>query len=526
MIPRLKFFIILTLTLPFACCFSQVKDKSWLLVDGIVFEKLSSPDKEQLGSFLKAYHSSQTDSVKLQLLEEFIEACLNETIWPKYNLLMLQMCENKQDRLHLIYKATAIHNIGFEAQHKGQIQKAIEYFNASLEIEKKLGSKSDIASSYLNLAYIFEKQGNVEKAISYLSESLKLYEELDNKKGIARSLNNMAVIYDEQHDAQKAFEYHNRSLKISEALSRSDNKNDAIAAKRDIAFTLINMANLNDFKIAVKNNRPRFLSTDLAIVYTKRALSILSEIGDKPGLAGAYVSMGSLYNQCDSIEQSFKCLNKAAELYKEADETQGIANATYLLGNMYYKTKDDVRAKEMALRSFAMAKELGFPENIRNASGLLYSIYKRNNEPGKALEMYEMFVRMRDSLSNENTRKASLKQQYKYDYEKKETELKAKALVETEKAAAIASEEKARKNLIIAVVGAGLLIVLIFSIFLYNRFRITQKQKGIIEEQKLLVDIKNKEIVDSINYAKRIQKAHLPTDKYVAKSLDRLSKKS
>src|ERR1700752_4293569 len=59
---------------------------------------------------------------------------------------------------------------------------------------------------------------------------------------------------------------------------------------------------------------------------------------------------------------------------------------------------------------------------------------------------------------------------------------------------------------------------MIFSFFLYRRFKITQKQKTVIEEQKALVEIKNKEveekqheIIDSITYAKRLQQAILPS---------------
>jgi serine phosphatase RsbU (regulator of sigma subunit) len=56
----------------------------------------------------------------------------------------------------------------------------------------------------------------------------------------------------------------------------------------------------------------------------------------------------------------------------------------------------------------------------------------------------------------------------------------------------------------------GLIMVLGFGIFVYNRLQITRKQKVVIEEQKGMVEEKNQEILDSINYAKRIQTAILP----------------
>jgi serine phosphatase RsbU (regulator of sigma subunit) len=73
---------------------------------------------------------------------------------------------------------------------------------------------------------------------------------------------------------------------------------------------------------------------------------------------------------------------------------------------------------------------------------------------------------------------------------------------------------------------AGLLLVLVFAGFIFRSLRITRKQKHIIElqkgevqKQKELVDVHQKEIIDSINYAKRLQEAILPTDSYVKQYL-------
>ncbi len=72
---------------------------------------------------------------------------------------------------------------------------------------------------------------------------------------------------------------------------------------------------------------------------------------------------------------------------------------------------------------------------------------------------------------------------------------------------------------------------MVFSIFLYKRFRIIYKQKNIIVEQIFLVDDaydklheKNKEVMDSNNYAQRIQTALINSEKYIARNLKKLQK--
>jgi serine phosphatase RsbU (regulator of sigma subunit) len=60
----------------------------------------------------------------------------------------------------------------------------------------------------------------------------------------------------------------------------------------------------------------------------------------------------------------------------------------------------------------------------------------------------------------------------------------------------------------------------VFSIFIYKRFTLARKQKHIIEQQKQLVETKNEEILDSINYAKRLQEAILPQMKEIKRVFD------
>jgi len=71
-------------------------------------------------------------------------------------------------------------------------------------------------------------------------------------------------------------------------------------------------------------------------------------------------------------------------------------------------------------------------------------------------------------------------------------------------------------------------LIIAFSAFVFNRFRITQRQKVIIEKQKHEVDAayeklheKNKEVMDSIYYARRIQRALITSEKYIARQLAR-----
>jgi len=68
-----------------------------------------------------------------------------------------------------------------------------------------------------------------------------------------------------------------------------------------------------------------------------------------------------------------------------------------------------------------------------------------------------------------------------------------------------------QNNIIFWSLGIIVFIIAIFAIILFSRWRIATRQKRIIEEQRAIVEEKNDEILDSINYAKRIQSAILPS---------------
>jgi serine phosphatase RsbU (regulator of sigma subunit) len=150
---------------------------------------------------------------------------------------------------------------------------------------------------------------------------------------------------------------------------------------------------------------------------------------------------------------------------------------------------------------------------------------------------------MRDSINNQATKKASIKSQFKYEYEKKAAADSVKVAEEKKVLAAQMKQEKTQRYALYA----GLALVLVFAGFMFNRFRVTQKQKRIIEakeketqvqntiitQQKYLVEEKHKEITESVDYAERIQQgflvtkeflnAHLKTEFVVFKPKDKVS---
>lgn len=95
--------------------------------------------------------------------------------------------------------------------------------------------------------------------------------------------------------------------------------------------------------------------------------------------------------------------------------------------------------------------------------------------------------------------------------------LAQKKLSRSELANQLTTAEVSRQRIVIWSVVCGLLLVALLAGFVFRSLYVTRKQKQIIEAQKeeverskIVIEEKNKDITDSINYARRIQRAMLP----------------
>ena len=198
------------------------------------------------------------------------------------------------------------------------------------------------------------------------------------------------------------------------------------------------------------------------------------------------------------------------------------------LGNAYSKLYKKKEAQHYLSKALTISIQIGNKERIKDCYMHLSSLDSANGNYKGAFENHKLFIAYRDSLNNEETQLKSLQASMQFDFDKKELAAKAAQ----EKKDVVVAEEKRRQKTVTLLVFCVLILVVIFSFFLFNRFKITNKQKLIIEKQKIDVDKayeelheKNKQVMDSINYASRIQNALLASEKYIGNTLNRLNKK-
>jgi serine phosphatase RsbU (regulator of sigma subunit)/tetratricopeptide (TPR) repeat protein len=409
-------------------------------------------------------------------------------------------------------KAAILVDISHRFIDLGQFDSALVYAEQAEALSLKSSFKRGLGSAYNNIGMVHDIRGNYDKAIEYYLRSVGISEEMADKEGMASSYNNLGVMYYFKGDFDKALEFYQRALKIQEE------KGD----KMRMAYAYINIGLIHNKKG----------EHDHALEYYLRSTKIQEELGDRPGLASSYGNIAIVYEARREYDKALEFFFKSLKIWEELGAPQGICKSYHLIGSMYLLMDRPAESKKWQLKSLDMARKITARPDIMKAYQWLARADSALNDYRSAFEHHKLYIAYRDSIHNAESEKRMMEAEVKHEYEKKEAIGKA----EQEKKDAIAAEEKEKQSLILSSVVAGLVLVIGFSGFIFNRFRVTRRQKRIIElqkveverqrelaesrretaeVQKVIIEEKQKEILDSIHYAKRIQEAMLTNDSYI-----------
>ena len=399
----------------------------------------------------------------------------------------------------------------------------------------------EIAKSYNVLGHIHSDQNNYFEALKDYSLSLKKYEEINDKTGMSLEHNLIGNIQESLENYPVALNEYYISLKYGE---ENNNKTSIASAKNDIG--LINWQQ-EHFSEALKNmlealklmqeigNKENIATTEgnLGLIYCElgkydealknlfASLKTKEESGNKQNIANAYNDLAIVYDQQGKYLEALMYFSKSLKMEEDIGDKNGIAASYINLGDLNVKMKKFSESKKYYDKGIAISKEIGYKKWLTNGYTSLSRLDSAMGNYKAALEHYKLSILYKDSLINKENTEKSVRAEMKYQYDKKQD---AEQIIQ-EKKDAVLKKEKQKQKLILLFVICGLLVVIVFTVFLFNRYRIIQNQKKIIELQKQKVDLayidldeknkiieeKNKSITDSINYSKRIQDASLPT---------------
>jgi len=385
-----------------------------------------------------------------------------------------------------ISMAKAYTNMALVHDKKGDIPLALEYNRKAVDLQERIGDESGMALTYNNIGNILMALGDIKQALQYHQSSLKVVEKLGDRKGMATSLGNIGIIHSGQGEWKQALEYFEQGLEIAEELGY----------KNFIASASHNIGDLH------RGRR----ELELALPYYQRELQALQEMGNVRNYAMAYNGIGGVYYAMMQYDLAAEYCQKSLDAAELTENTGELATACNGLAMIALRQGSAERALPYAKRSMELAQELGFPEKIKNAAKTLSEIYRAKGQYKETLEMYTLYIDMRDSTISQANKREVIHQKFQYEFDKKE----ALAAAEQEKKDAIAEEHLHRREVYLTAATGITFLLGIMSLMAFLAYRAKSKINVVLEKKNKLIEAQKKEITDSIQYAENIQRALLP----------------
>ncbi len=332
--------------------------------------------------------------------------------------------------------ATVLNNLGSLYLEQGHISKGLEFYRKSLNQYELIKNDRGIATSLNNIAELYERQGDLATGLTFLHRSLNILEKLDDKQNMGTLFNNLAHIYESQGDSKTAFDYYQRSMKLYKETNNIKGK----------ARVLNSLGSLYRSQgETIKGLEHYFLS-----------LKLYKEIGYSKEIPSVLNNIGKVYEEDGQLDKALLNYKESIQIHEQFRNKKGISSTLIHVASVFLKRGEVQKAKFYGNKGLELAKSLGYPEKISNSAQFLAELHKKEGEFEKSLSMYELFIQMRDSINNEKTQKATIRQQTKYEFEKAQL---IKEQEEKEAARILLERTSRRDNLQYSVILIAILVL-------------------------------------------------------------------
>lgn len=336
-------------------------------------------------------------------------------------------------------------HLGLIEREKGVYNKSSEYYFKALEIADANNYSGQKASIFNGIAVLYAIQKEFDKALTYYTKSLDLYKSLNNLNGQSSIYNNIGLIHIDLGESEKALKYFFKALDIN-------NKQN------------------NKFGIAINSE-----------------------------------NIGLIYHEFKNYSLAHIYYKKALQIWYGRKDLYSLAINLGYIGNTFLKQKNFRAAADTLQHALDMAQQANSLSSMRDLTFYLSEAYEGMSDPDNALKYYKLAKKYSDSLKNDEKTREITEIQMNYTFNKLKVQDSIKHQLEVQVKESQLKTEKNYKYMALTVV----LVISILLFFVFKNYKEKIKANTIITEQKNLVEQKQREILDSMIYARRIQSALL-----------------
>jgi len=393
---------------------------------------------------------------------------------------------------------SAINNLTRESWQliqKGEFERSLACSKKAIEKAKAIGYEDGLVAAYLYTGIVHYYQSDYPRALNYYNIGLNLCKDESDESKKASYYTNIGIVYFTQNNIKKALEYFTGAMEAYKKLGEKKNLS-AMYSNVGMAYH--------------KEGRHK-----LALEYYMKGLAMCYETGSRQGYANTLSNIGSVYEDQYMLDSAIKYISESMKLNKELNSQTGLQACYINLGSLKFKIKEYLQAINYYKKGFEMAEQ---SRNMAHQAEALFGIAQSSARLNNYKDAYEYFVKYKqcnDSIFNLDKSRKLSDLRSEMDVKKRELELLAEQKIKD----ALVEKEKKIQKIALLGVSAGAFLLLIVAGLIFRNLQTNKRKNRMISEQKKLVEEKQKEILDSIRYAERIQKSLLPRESNIDKML-------
>lgn len=440
--------------------------------------------------FFCIFSLALTIQISAQTTDEYIDSLKNLTI-------------NGSDIVKVVSYADLMYMLSYR-----DVKQSIEYGKLSIELADELDIDTLKIYAHSSASLVYTEWGQNIEALEHALITLELQTKIDDKDKYVQ-INNIGDIYMELSDYENAYKSFQKSMRLSK--DKGDEFMETIAmfnigrvykvqSNYMMALEYINKSKILSERIGDTEGAAfcdhemgliSHLKGDLeeAVMYLSQAVSLSDSLKLYQLSAQSRVKLADVYRDQKNYLKSLDNYHQSLKESERIKDNIGIAEAYLGLGGLQLEMNSIESASE------SLHKGLGYAQNLR-AKKLEYkfyqklsSFYEKKNNQKEALSYFKKFKILSDSVFNKdvNIQVALIETQY-------ETEKKDKEIAQLNESQAIQKSKIEKQDSQTTILFFGLIFLLVMVIVTVFIGINKRKANDMLRQQKKEIQAKNREL--------------------------------
>ena len=517
------------------------------------YQQLKDNEKSYYDSLVVVYKSNQQIN-RLDLLMNLLQICPGEDnvvyLPEATDIINAQMATTKDDSVKVImtgYLADIkLYEAAYQIQELADKEAGRISYEEELKLRKSIHDSAGTVRAYMRISNLYEDQGDYYGKLNLLKDAVQTFEKWEYLHGLGKMEYQLGMFYSDLGD----FENANKHIRIAQQVEQKIGDTSRItrglylignfyfqSTKIDSAIYYFERCSERAKKLGdnwnyIESNYrlAQILKEKKKIPEAITQLEFVLDLAVSDKDYGGYYKASMEMADCNFLLMDYpetkRIYTDLLELLERFNLTAPVSQVRKEFAKLYFILGEFDKARITLIPSLKWSLKMGRASETVDVLSIAYKIDSALGLYEQSLEKHIQLVNLKELIEDKDLLIREAKNTYleKISEEEEKNRLAhlTKDIEISKKQADLEVKEKMQYFLY-----AGLGLALLFGGFIFNRFRVTNKQKAIIELQKQKVDDAydgleeaHKEITDSINYAERIQRSFLATDELLNENLN------